>query len=187
MPLPNTWLLGIAALAVIAIALAACDSSEPIDDTRELPTPTADPALADLVITMTRGNYPAAVEVNSCGGPCPDYTLTILGNGSVEYQGFRNVETIGTRLTEIPQEDVSLLLRRFEESGFFELPVDFHCQILDVGATITSVRRGDQEQAIERCHTTTERSRLAPLAAIEQLIDDLTDSAQWTGRPLARR
>ena len=176
---PKVWLLGITALAAIAVIAVGCVDVSP----SAAPTATADPALADLVITMTRGAYPAEPAEDSCRGPCPDYSLTIRGDGSVEYEGFQNVDTVGTQRAQILQEDVSLLLRRFEESGFFELPEDFHCQVLGVGATVMSVRLGDREHGIERCHTSDKQGRLAALEKIEQLIDELTDSARWTGPP----
>ncbi len=160
------------------LLLASCADSSP----SAAPTATADPALADLVITMTRGTYPANTTDDSCRRPCPEYSLTIRGDGSVVYEGFQNVDTIGTRSDQIPLEDVSLLVRRFEESGFFELPTDFHCQITGVDATVTSVRRGDREHRIERCHVPDELGRLTELEKIETLIDELTDSIRWTGR-----
>ena len=60
---------------------------------------------------------------------------------------------IGTRSGGISEADVLDLVDRFLESGFFDLPPDFHCQVTDVDATTTTVFLHTRRNSIERCHT----------------------------------
>ncbi|MCH8008789.1 MAG: hypothetical protein IIC91_07985, partial [Chloroflexi bacterium] len=136
--------------------------------------------LPDKVIEMSRGFYPAP-DAEFCAWPCTDYTLTIYQDGRVEYDGFKNVDVIGTRNDEISEADVLDLVDRFLESGFFDLPPDFHCQVTDVSATTTAVFLRTRENRIERCHTSLPGGPLEPVRQLELMIAELTGLERWTG------
>ena len=136
--------------------------------------------LPENVIEMSRGFYPAP-GAEFCAWPCNDYTLTIYSDGRIEYEGIKNVDVIGTRFDEISEADVLSLVERYEESGFFDLPPDFHCQVTDVGATTTAVHLRTRDNAIERCHTSGPQSPLEPLRQLELVIAELVGLARWVG------
>ena len=136
--------------------------------------------LPEKVIEMSRGFYPPP-DAEFCAWPCTDYTLTIYNDGRVEYEGVKNVGVIGTRNGEISEADVLDLVERFLESGFFDLPPDFHCQVTDVSATTTTVRLRTRENRIERCHTSLPGGPLEPVRQLELVIAELTDLQRWIG------
>ncbi|MCK5636065.1 MAG: hypothetical protein KAH91_01490 [Thermoplasmatales archaeon] len=61
-------------------------------------------------------------------GDCPNYTLTIYGDGKVIYNGTKNVKVQDIVKSSIDKEDLISLLSEFKESGFFsfndEYPVE---------------------------------------------------------------
>lgn len=85
----------------LAISLAACPAlaQEP-----EVP--------ADALIRLQR---------TSCYGPCPIYTVTIDGRGTVTYEGERSVRVVGRRTAHIDRSIVARLLARAESIRFFEM------------------------------------------------------------------
>lgn len=136
--------------------------------------------LPEKVIEVSRGFYPAP-DAEFCAWLCTDYTLTIYRDGRVEYEGFKNVDVIGTRFGEISKADILALVERFEESGFFDLPSDFHCQVIDVSATTTAVFLRTRTNQIERCHTSAPSGPLEPLRQLELVIAELVGLERWTG------
>jgi len=58
----------------------------------------------------------------ACFGPCPDYSLTIHGNGTVLYEGHSHVKIRGNYTYSIPQENVKKLIdNAYYSSGFFSM------------------------------------------------------------------
>src|ERR1044072_5001999 len=78
----------------------------------------ADPAqikasdLNKVVITLERGG---------CFGPCPIYSVTIHGDGTVIYKGKQYVKVEGTRRYKIPKEEVKKLVAEFYRIDYFSL------------------------------------------------------------------
>ena len=64
---------------------------------------------ADTKIVLTRGQ---------CLGPCPVYTLVILADGKVVYNGQEFVNVFGQQEKYIPQDKVKMLLDEFEKIEF---------------------------------------------------------------------
>lgn len=60
-----------------------------------------------------------AMRHGGCEGRCPVYSVTILGDGTVEYQGNAFVSTMGHRTAHISPKVVAELVRQFDEAKFF--------------------------------------------------------------------
>src|SRR5690242_3255326 len=67
--------------------------------------------LADFSIRLTR---------LGCLGSCPDYQVTIWGNGRVEYEGHAYVRVEGTRDRTIPLQQVQKFVQRLQDEKFFQ-------------------------------------------------------------------
>jgi hypothetical protein len=84
------------------------------------PDPASQPQipknLNDVVIKMER----------SCCSPYPEYSLTINGNGTVDYDGRSNVDVVGKKTYQIPHEDVKKLIQLIYGNYFFAIPDKFH-------------------------------------------------------------
>ncbi|PYT96669.1 MAG: hypothetical protein DMG38_22940 [Acidobacteria bacterium] len=65
--------------------------------------------IESLRIQMSRG---------PCYGRCPSYTVTIHGNGSIEYVGERYVKTRGLQVGRLGREQVLAVLRSLDRAQF---------------------------------------------------------------------
>src|SRR6266702_867367 len=73
----------------------------------------SDNTLADFSVKLMRVG---------CLGECPDYEVTVLGNGQVRYVGHAYVRVKGIRERTIPIADVQKLATRLQEERFFQWP-----------------------------------------------------------------
>src|SRR5690606_21346322 len=65
---------------------------------------------ADAVITLER---------TACFGACPIYTVSILADGTVLYNGERFVDVEGEQAGQIEPETVAEMVEAFEAAGYF--------------------------------------------------------------------
>ena len=68
--------------------------------------------MKSIVIKLSRG---------PCRGSCPSYTVTIRGDGNVEYVGERNVKVRGSQTATLNSEQLAKVLRRLDQSHFLAL------------------------------------------------------------------
>lgn len=131
----------------------------------------AQDATANAVITLER---------TACRGTCPIYTLSILEDGTVIYNGENHVAVTGEQTSEIDPETVAAMLEAFASAGYFDWDVAYTEQtVSDLPTIITSVTRDGQTHRIERYVG----DHAAPLALpfLEQWIDAMTNTWLWTG------
>jgi hypothetical protein len=67
--------------------------------------------VADVVIGLER---------TACFGTCPIYRVSVSGDGAVEYQGVRFVQTVGVEKATVDPEQVLSLLNEFLRVRFFD-------------------------------------------------------------------
>lgn len=134
---------------------------------------------ADTLITLKRTN---------CFFTCPDYMVTISADGKVVFEGNANVKVKGRSETTISPEKVQLLIKSFEKAKFFSLRNSYSlpedgCRVYDgdaSSATISIVVNG-KSKSIDHylgCHQK-KGTAVRALIELENLIDDLTNTAQW--------
>jgi len=124
------------------------------------------------------------LERTPCFGACPVYKLTIHSSGKVEYEGKDHVRQKGSRSGTISTEDFEKLLRKINEINFFNLserydgknPDGSGVTITDLPTRKTSVTRGNRTKTVENYFRGPKG-----LKELEDLIDELTKSAEWIG------
>lgn len=129
---------------------------------------TNTPALSaseSAIITMER---------TVCFGSCPDYTLTIYGNGTVIYDGRNFVAVTGRQTSTIPQEDVRELIRSFYSVGYFSLRDEYVEQVTDLSTTTTSITIDGQFKQVINYYGAPESLR-----QLENKIDETANSRIW--------
>lgn len=134
---------------------------------------------ADTVITLRRTN---------CFFTCPEYIVTISAEGKVVFEGDANVRVKGRSETTISAEKVQILIESFEKAKFFSLKNRYSlpedgCRVYDgdaPSATISIVLNGTKKSVDHYlgCRQAKGTSVRA-LIELENLIDDLTNTAQW--------
>jgi Domain of unknown function (DUF6438) len=65
------------------------------------------------------------LERTPCYGNCPAYTVTIHGDGLVEYNGKTHVKETGLREGRVEPDQIKSLLNEFATAKFFTLSEDY--------------------------------------------------------------
>jgi hypothetical protein len=154
----NTLMLTSA--AVVVFVLIACSPSPPH-------------AITNVIITMERG---------ICYGPCPVYEVTISGNGTVIFDGKKNVRE-GVFVYAVPQEDVQRLVEAFYDLDFFSLNHEYtkKCTVLgcstasDLPTTTTMFTINGKTKKVINYYGAPDR-----LAQLEDLIDETARTKEYT-------
>lgn len=121
------------------------------------------------------------LERQPCFGFCPIYTLTIHGDGRVEYNGAENVEVTGPQTANIDPPDVQALANALIQGGYMGFEDAYMTQdVTDMPTVITSITFVDgTTKRIE--HYYGDQSAPEELTQLEDLIDTTANVAQWVG------
>ncbi len=162
-----------AALLLIVLGCAPRRDVPPQSDSAPLATGPADP-----VITLER---------TACFGGCPVYRIWVSADGKVGYEGRSHVRRIGTAAGEVPPERVRVLVSELERAGYFSFSNRYTSAepacgrySTDSPSAITSVRFEGRSKRIE--HDYGCGNAPGALVVLEQRIDEVLNSARWTGR-----
>ena len=127
-----------------------------------------------------QGNAPASdfsitLDRTGCLGFCPWYSITILGDGSVRYDGKAYVHVEGTHTKTIPVADVNKLTHTLRDEDFFhwEEKTDVCVDYSEV--RITASLNGHQKQVLEGC------SAPGKVLALADDIDTISGTKNWVG------
>lgn len=99
-----------------ASPVALSPMPSPTDNASNESAPPPSYALDAVTITLER---------TPCFGACPEYSVTLHGDGTVNYAGQRFVKVLGTRQKQIPSHAVFELLRKFYEVDFFAMRPEY--------------------------------------------------------------
>jgi hypothetical protein len=137
-----------------------------------------------------------SLERTTCYGWCPAYTVTVFGDGRVEYEGKRFVKIKGKRTKRIDINAIRKLTSEVERINYFDLrdsyasPAD-GCPTTwtDNPAAITSVRAGGKTKRIHHylgCRENVGSGSIGEsyprgLAVFEDRIDAIVGTAEWIG------
>lgn len=155
--------------ALIALLALACGGA---GDSNE-PEPTTTPEFA---------NFSATLERTVCFGACPDYSVTVRGDGSVAYNGRSYVAVTGEQTATVSIDAVRRLIQKIEDIQYFSLADDYPCFATDLPTYVTSVSLNGREKTVNDCGGGGGLSDAPPeLNELEDLIDEVSGSAQWVG------
>jgi hypothetical protein len=117
-----------------------------------------------------------SLERTPCFGTCPVYKLTVHSDGKVEYEGKDYVKEKGSRSSKIDQKLFLRLMKKVDAIGFFKLNDRYEGRVTDLPTRITTVTKGDVSKTVRNYY-----GGPKGLRDLEQLIDEVTNSAKWTG------
>lgn len=123
------------------------------------------------------------LERQPCFGFCPVYTVTIHGDGRVEYNGTDFVEVTGPQTATIDPAAVQSLADRMTAAGYFDWNDAYiNQEVTDNPYAITSITLSDgTTKRIE--HYYGDFSAPEALTELEALIDETANTAPWVGQP----
>jgi hypothetical protein len=151
------------AFRLLAIQAAVVPSPAP-------PSP-ADPS---LLVTLTRqaGGW----------GRGRAYELRISADGTVRYEGQKNVGVIGARTKKLTPRQLEQLISAFDAVGYFSLEDKYESGPSENTWTITSFTRGGRTKKVE--HYMSDDS-VPALRDLELRIDAIVGTQQWVYLPPA--
>jgi hypothetical protein len=115
------------------------------------------------------------LERTRCLTNCPAYTVIIRADGTFRYTGEYGVERMGEHTGTVSVGQLNQVMSFIAESLFFGLEDTYSANFLDGPTTYVMVKTGNETKVIENYAN----SGPATLWAIEQLIDDLLETAEW--------
>lgn len=136
----------------------------------------------DLKITLSR---------TQCYGKCPAYDLTILGNGTVEFNGQKYTDTVGKATAKITRREIDQIIDELNKANYLDLEDVYdleNCPTYwtDNSTVTTSVTQNGKTKSIRHylgCEDKTADHKPYPpgLADLERKIDAIAGTAKWIG------
>ena len=149
------------------------------------PRPAAAPA--DQQLSDAAAGPAISLERTPCCGGCPVYTLSVSPSGQVTYEGKANVRDLGTATGQVPKQRVDALLVELERAGYFGFASRYALSepacgryVTDLPSVISAATLGARTKRIEHDYGCGRAP--AALAVLENRIDEVLGSGQWTGR-----
>lgn len=137
--------------------------------------------LNSLTIQIARG---------PCFGSCPSYTITIHGNGLVEYVGVRDVKVQGSQTSTVSQEHLIELLQSLDRAHFSSLEDRAFAWCFDSASVSVSLSvHGKTKRVVSDDSCTGSKSGLqAQFVKSAAEIDRIVGSDRWVNcdRPCRR-
>ncbi len=146
------------------------------------------PPTTDTAIPPTTASQPViSLERTACFGGCPVYRIWVSAAGEVGYEGRSHVRRVGTATGQVPVQRLQGLLYELERGGYFSFADRYTSAapacgryITDSPSAITSVRLDGRTKRI--AHDYGCGAAPGALTVLERRIDEVLNSAQWTGR-----
>lgn len=138
-----------------------------------------------VVSIMSIAGQDAAQEVitlerTACFGTCPIYTVSILDDGTIIYNGENFVEVAGEQTSTIDSETVDLMIEAFINAGYLDWDEAYTTRtVSDLPSVITSLTINGETHRIERYAGDSSAPILLPY--LEQWIDVMVNTSLWTG------
>ncbi len=157
----HSRLIRIVAIGLLAVLAAACNGASGPEDA------------ATTVDSIT-------LERQPCFGFCPVYTVTLHGDGRVEYNGADFVEVTGPQTATIDPAAVQALADRMIAAGYLDMNDEYlNQEVTDHPYAITSLTLTDGTTK-RIAHYYGDSSAPAVLTELETAIDETAGTAQWT-------
>jgi uncharacterized protein DUF6438 len=170
------WLFRVSLLlAGLILLVITPGSGQSGDQTPDLSS-LSDADLETLTIQLERA---------ACFGTCPAYSITIHGDGRVEYNGKSNVKDAGARKGRIDIDKIRAVASVFAKAKFWGIAEDYSeakCKgrvCTDMATAITEVSIRGLTHRVQHYYGCGSAPR--SLFDLESAIDKSAESEQWTG------
>ena len=123
-------------------------------------------------LTVSKPDFPLiTMRRTACFGTCPQYTISIYDDGTINYEGKLFVEKIGNFHSNIPVSLVQKIKSKLEEINFFSFKEQYDSPITDVPSVIIQVSiNGKTHKVIDRFRGPNE------LKYFQNFIDSISES-----------
>lgn len=135
------------------------------------------------------------LQRSACYGSCPDYIVTISGDGTVVFTtDHRPVDSVaevhrefsrsvgvlvpGTHRTKINPGAVKALVQQFRDAGFFHLKNEYRHGATDAATYVVSIETGHASKQIVD-YLGREAGMPSAVTALEDAIDKVAETERW--------
>lgn len=130
-------------------------------------------ATGDTLITLRR---------TECYGSCPVYIVAIDGSGHITYYGKMFVSKEGVYSDSTAPDSVAALIEEFRRVGFYAFKDEYLDGPTDLPTKIVTIKIGSESKTVVDYY-----GAPAELKILEQRIDSICRTNQWTGVEERRR
>ncbi len=144
---------------------------------------TATLAFADSSVpeASSASSVMLSLERTACYGRCPIYSVTVLRDGTVRWEGKQFVKVTGKATAKLPAATMTALADAFKHADYFALADKYDSyDVTDHPSAIVSYADGGKKKTIHHYHG--DRSAPEKLSELESRIDELVGTARWIGR-----
>jgi hypothetical protein len=124
------------------------------------------------------------MERTGCFGNCPAYTVTIHGDGGVEYEGKSHVKESGAQQARLEPDTIKALTKEFSKANFLTLSEDYseekcarYCT--DMPTAVTEINLKAVNHRVKHYYGCVGAPKA--LFDLESAIDKLANTERWTG------
>lgn len=124
------------------------------------------------------------LERMPCYGTCPAYSVTVHGDGRVEYNGKSHVKETGTREGHLATDKIKALALEFAKAKFWELDEDYSgkkCKgyCTDMATAVAEIKVKGVTHRVKHYYGCGGVPKA--LFELESAIDKSANSEEWTG------
>lgn len=127
-----------------------------------------------------------SLERTPCYGTCPVYRVSILGDGTVHYQGTAHVRQEGSATAAVEPREVRRLLDEFQQAGFSAMQESYTygaaaCgrYATDAPSAVLEITRDGETKRVQHDYGCMGAPRV--LRELAGRVDQTARTAQWTG------
>ncbi len=159
----------------VYVKLRMGDSIDRLEKLAERIGASSDLEIASEYAPRIDWNSSIELERTACDARCPQYTIRVLGDGSVIYFGTSGVAQTGQRTWSISIDAVRRLFRRFSAAGFFDLPETSMAESdTSLPSVVTLCMNGRTKRCERRISSPT--SAAPPPSEVAELLDLLANA-----------
>jgi hypothetical protein len=170
----------IVAVGVVSVAYRLPEEREAVSP------PFPDVPVADTEIVLER---------SGCYGPCPDYTVSVRGDGTVRFSSggaaskraaghahlafmTNNVLLPGEHVAHVDPAAVARLIAKFRAARFFGLKSSYEAGITDAATYKLTFRAGGKTKSVTD-YVGTSAGMPEDVSALEDAVDEVAGTARW--------
>ncbi len=134
-----------------------------------------------------------SLERSECFGTCPNYKVTIWGDGRLIYEGIKYVKTEGTITAKVATKQFQELMAAFRKAKYFKLRDSYAYEkdgctamVSDEFWAYTTIQINSRKKSIRHymgCYEGSDKFNLElqRLTELENKIDEIIKIEQWIG------
>jgi hypothetical protein len=116
---------------------------------------------------------------SSCNGTCPVYSVDIVGDGTVFYEGRMHAAIVGKQRASISREAMEQLVGVFRDADYYSLTDEYVANVVDISTFETSIEIDGRKKKVKDCAGLWIGVPVS-VFRLENAIDQFAGTKRWT-------